>query len=159
MKITKTHLARIVQEEVAKSIKEGMMDAIKDKLSPKRPAKAPYQKSENDKEARYLMGVEDAKDAMHISGDYRESPSSDDEDYMAGWNDTIQGANSAMQEGKNKIIFKLLEERRPSLNFSDSDGVFTTRNPLSQVSVVHIDENGEIIKDCIHVVPSGERKA
>ena len=106
MKITKTHLSRIIQEEVAKSIEEGMMDAIgaiKDKLSPKRPAKAPYQRSENDKKARHTMGVEDAEDAKHISGDYRESPSSDDEDYMAGWNSVMQGANSAMQEGKNKI--------------------------------------------------------
>ena len=96
MKITKSKLSKIIQEEVAKSIKEGMMDAIKNKLSPKRPAKAPYQRSENDKKARHLMGVEDAEDAKHISGDYRESPSSDDEDYMAGW-------NSVMREGKNKI--------------------------------------------------------
>ena len=104
MKITKTHLARIVQEEVASIVEEGMMDAIRSKLSPKRPAKAPYKRSANDAEAMRLMGVEDANDAMHITGAFRESPSSpDDEDYMAGWNDTIQGANSAMQEGKNKI--------------------------------------------------------
>ena len=103
MKITKSQLNKIIQEELVGTIEEGMMDAIRSKLSPKRPAKAPYQKSENDKEKMYQMGVEDANDAMHISGDYRESPSSDDEDYMAGWNDTIQGANSAMQEGKNKM--------------------------------------------------------
>jgi hypothetical protein len=103
MKITKSKLSKIIQEEVAKSIKEGMMDAIKNKLSTKRPAKAPYKRSANDAEAMRLMGVEDANDAMHITGAFRESPSSDDEDYMAGWNDTIQGANSAMQEGKNKI--------------------------------------------------------
>ena len=76
---------------------EGMMDAIKNKLSPKRPtATAPRKRSENGNEAMRLQGVSDAEDAKHISGDYRESPSSDDEDYMAGW-------NSVMQEGKNKM--------------------------------------------------------
>jgi hypothetical protein len=104
MKITKSKLSKIIQEEVVKSIEEGMMDAIKNKLSPKRPtATAPRKRSENGNEKMYQMGVEDAEDAMHISGDYRESPSSDDEDYMAGWNDTIQGANSALQEGTSKM--------------------------------------------------------
>ena len=99
-------------EELASAIEEGMFDAIKDKLSPKRPtpAKAPRERSENDAEAMRLMGASDAKDTMHITGDYRESPSSDDEDYMAGWNSALQEGTTKMKITKSALAQVVKEE-------------------------------------------------
>ena len=117
---------------------EGMMDAIKNKLSPKRPtATAPRKRSENGNEKMYQMGVEDAEDAMHISGDYRESPSSDDEDYMAGWNDTIQGANSALQEGTSKMKItksKLAQIVQEELNNTMLEGLMLEQQNVEKAA-------------------------
>ena len=101
MKITKTHLAQIIQEEVAKSIEEGMMDAIgaiKDKLSPKRPspAKAPVPRERNKHEKKQWR-QQGGADAYDFNLGMLERPNfPNDKDYMEGWNDSLQ-------EGKNKI--------------------------------------------------------
>ena len=101
MKITKTHLAQIIQEEVAKSIEEGMMDAIgaiKDKLSPKRPspAKAPAPRERNKHEKKQWR-QQGGADAYDFNLGMLERPNfPNDKDYMEGWNDSLQ-------EGKNKI--------------------------------------------------------
>ena len=89
---------------------------IKNKLSPKRPEATNPQRSEQAKEEWRQRGVRDAEDAMHISGDYSESPSSDDEDYMAGWNDTIQEGTNEIKITKSQLAQLVQEELQATLN-------------------------------------------
>jgi uncharacterized membrane protein YgcG len=56
---------------------------------------------------------------MHISGDYSESPSSDDEDYMAGWNSALQKGTNEMKITKSQLAQIVQEEMSNVLEEAD----------------------------------------
>ncbi len=95
-KISKSKLEQIVQEELASIVEEGMMDAIRSRLSPKRPAKAPAPRERNKHEKKQWR-QQGGADAYDFNLGMLERPNfPNDKDYMEGWNDSLQ-------EGKNKI--------------------------------------------------------
>ena len=109
------------EEESAMAL-EGISKWINSKLNPKRPEATNPQRSEQAKEAWRQRGVRDAEDAMHISGDYSESPSSDDEDYMAGWNSALQKGTNEIKITKSKLAQIIQEELKATLSeYSDTE--------------------------------------
>ena len=111
IKITKSKLAQIIKEELAAvDIEEGMFDAIKNKLSPKRPeaAKAPRERSEHEKKAAPQQGGADAYDFNRGMLEKPNRPN--DEDYIAGWNPALQEGTNRMKITKSKLAQIIKEE-------------------------------------------------
>jgi len=121
-KITKSKLAQIVQEELAAvDIEEGMMDMIKNKLSPKRPAaaKAPRKRRERNEHEKKLARQQGGADAYDFNLGMLERPNRpNDEDYMAGWNDTIQEGTNKMKITKSQLAQIIKEELKATLSES-----------------------------------------
>ena len=89
---------------------EGMMDAIKNKLSPKRPAaaKAPRERNEHEKKSARQQGGADAYDFNRGMLEKPNRPN--DEDYMAGWNSALQEGTNKMKITKSKLAQIVQEE-------------------------------------------------
>lgn len=119
MKITKSQLTQLIKEELAAvDIEEGMFDAIKNKLSPKRPeaAKAPRASRERNEHEKKAARQQGGADAYDFNRGMLEKPNRpNDEDYMAGWNSALQEGTNRMKITKSQLNKIIQEEVAKSL--------------------------------------------
>jgi hypothetical protein len=103
------------QEDYMKlyNLDEGMLDAIKNKLSPKRPAatKAPRDRRERNEHEKKAARQQGGADAYDFNRGMLEKPNRpNDEDYMAGWNSALQEGTNTMKITKSKLAQIIKEE-------------------------------------------------
>jgi len=98
---------------------EGILDAIKNKLSPKRPAatKAPRDRRERNEHEKKAARQQGGADAYDFNRGMLEKPNRpNDEDYMAGWNSALQEGTNTMKITKSKLAQIVQEELKAALN-------------------------------------------